>query len=301
MFVCCRSILPKNRSQISDEMGNQKSSPSRVRSRTPVNGSGIGAVGPLRAMAGVQGSAGAPRMPIPNDKDLDERFNEVIKSMNLQPEQITVLKNFPRDKKWDIVCDQERVQAKDPPSVYLGKLRAYYMDPTGTKKAKEQSTSTQVLRDLEISLRTNPIEWVQDFLDVTKNNGLDVLVDYLSHLLFVMRHLQLQSSEEQANSSGTLSSKNSSLLDDSRSLNQFWGSLKSNRSGANTSNRSDFDRARMSKYLRQSTKLKRGEAPDDVNLCIMCLRAIMNNKYGFNMVIQHKEAINCIALSLVSL
>jgi formic-like protein len=31
----------------------------------------------------------------------------------------------------------------------------------------------------------------------------------------------------------------------------------------------------------------------------MCLRAIMNNKYGFNMVIQHREAINCIALSLI--
>lgn len=31
----------------------------------------------------------------------------------------------------------------------------------------------------------------------------------------------------------------------------------------------------------------------------MCLRAIMNNKYGFNMVIQHREAINVIALSLI--
>jgi formic-like protein len=30
----------------------------------------------------------------------------------------------------------------------------------------------------------------------------------------------------------------------------------------------------------------------------MCLRAIMNNKYGFNMVLTHREAINCIALSL---
>jgi hypothetical protein len=51
--------------------------------------------------------------------------------------------------------------------------------------------------------------------------------------------------------------------------------------------------------LRHSTKLKMGDTTDDVHVCIMCLRAIMNNKFGFNMVIQHKRAINCIALSLV--
>jgi hypothetical protein len=42
-----------------------------------------------------------------------------------------------------------------------------------------------------------------------------------------------------------------------------------------------------------------GEAKDDIHVCIMCLRSIMINKYGLNMVIQHREAINCVALSLV--
>ena len=37
---------------------------------------------------------------------------------------------------------------------------------------------TQVLRNLEISLRTNNIEWVREFLD-ERNEGLDVLIDYL--------------------------------------------------------------------------------------------------------------------------
>ena len=35
-----------------------------------------------------------------------------------------------------------------------------------------------------------------------------------------------------------------------------------------------------------------------MQVSIMCLRAIMNNKYGFNLVIRHSEAITCIALSL---
>ena len=61
----------------------------------------------------------------------------------------------------------------------------------------------------------------------------------------------------------------------------------------------DLDGNRMSKLMRHSTKLKMGDTTDDIHVCIMCLRAIMNNKYGFNMVIQHKRAISCIALSLV--
>ncbi|XP_023787196.1 LOW QUALITY PROTEIN: formin-like protein 2 [Cyanistes caeruleus] len=37
---------------------------------------------------------------------------------------------------------------------------------------------------------------------------------------------------------------------------------------------------------------------DDVHVCIMCLRAIMNYQYGFNMVMSHPHAVNEIALSL---
>ncbi|MEQ2204868.1 hypothetical protein XENOCAPTIV_020033, partial [Xenoophorus captivus] len=37
---------------------------------------------------------------------------------------------------------------------------------------------------------------------------------------------------------------------------------------------------------------------DDVHVCVMCLRAIMNYQYGFNMVMSHPHAVNEIALSL---
>ena len=66
-------------------------SPSRVRSRTPVSslhggGGGI-VVGGLRSSVASPG--GGPRMPMPDDKELDVRLKEVIRSMNLQPEQVT--------------------------------------------------------------------------------------------------------------------------------------------------------------------------------------------------------------------
>ena len=60
-----------------------------------------------------------------------------------------------------------------------------------------------------------------------------------------------------------------------------------------------LDSPTIKRRSRHIAKLNMGASTDDIHVCIMCLRAIMNNKYGFNMVIQHREAINCIALSLI--
>ena len=225
------------------------------------------------------------------------------------------------------------VQARDPPSAYLDKLSGY-LDPKASKKkekckGKDQdknmrnASSTKVLRDLEISLRTNPIEWVRLFLN-NENNGLDIIVEYLSNRLLVMRQIEWLETVDNTLSN---SSNRSQSFDNSSALNgtpdrktsksgSVLGSLRGNTlklqksqtitgdslppmGGAGPLDISDG--ARMSKYMRRSAKIIKGagDVTDDIHLCIMCLRAIMNNNKGFNMVIQHNKAINCIALSLI--
>ncbi|XP_017128396.1 formin-like protein isoform X3 [Drosophila elegans] len=283
------------------------------------------------------------QQPMPTTDELDRRFAKVLASMDLPPDKAKLLRNYDDEKKWDMVCDQERVQAKDPPSHYLSKLRTY-LDPKASRshrlylfyflcqkrKMVGESTSTQVLRDLEISLRTNHIEWVKEFLDDT-NQGLDALVDYLSFRLHMMRHEQrlqgvLCASEERLNLTsvgdggemvlGTSSSispggpgvalshggsaghglGNGSLLLDARQQHGqhpvSYGFLRPTIADA-------LDSPSLKRRSRHIAKLNMGAATDDIHVSIMCLRAIMNNKYGFNMVIQHREAINCIALSLI--
>lgn len=192
-----------------------------------------------------------------------------------------------------------------------------------------ESTSTQVLRDLEISLRTNHIEWVKEFLDDT-NQGLDALVDYLSFRLQMMRHEQrlqgaLCASEERLNltsggdggeivlgnnssispgggGGGALAHggnglANGSLIMDSR--HQQHGQHSLSYGFLRPALPDALDSPSLKRRSRHIAKLNMGAATDDIHVSIMCLRAIMNNKYGFNMVIQHREAINCIALSLI--
>ncbi|XP_015594806.1 formin-like protein CG32138 isoform X2 [Cephus cinctus] len=241
---------------------------------------------------------GAPRQPMPDATELERRFTKVLASMDLPPDKAKLLKQYDNEKKWDIICDQERVQAKDPPSHYLTKLRTY-LDPKASRSHRSyrflaffqkrkmvgESTSTQVLRDLEISLRTNHIEWVREFLD-EENQGLDALIDYLSFRLLMMRHEQrlLESrtdSDERLQISG---------ISDSSPLNN--GCLRPPLHELK-------DSPGVKRRSRHVARLNMGEAKDDIHVCILCMRAIMNNKYGFNMVIQHREAINCIALSLI--
>ncbi|KAM7302953.1 formin-like protein isoform X2 [Ixodes scapularis] len=217
-----------------------------------------------------------PKLPMPEQPELELRFAKVLNSMDLPPDKAKLLKQYDDEKKWDIICDQEKVIAKASPSFYLRKLKTY-LDPRASRSAKRRRTlgdskSTQVLRDLEISLRTNNIEWVREFLD-EENKGLEVLIDYLTFQLGFLRYdkesLTLGSTE---NGYASPANCRKSIL--------------------------EMDTPKLKRATKHAAKLHMGEAEDDIHVCIMCLRAIMNNKFGFNMVIEHTQAINSIALSL---
>uniref|UniRef100_A0A5F9DI47 Formin like 3 n=2 Tax=Oryctolagus cuniculus TaxID=9986 RepID=A0A5F9DI47_RABIT len=164
-------------------------------------------------------------------------------SMNLPPDKARLLRQYDNEKKWDLICDQERFQVKNPPHTYIQKLQSF-LDPSVTRKKfrRRVQESTKVLRELEISLRTNHIGWVREFLN-DDNKGLDVLVDYLSFAQCSVMYSTLP---------GRRALKNSRLV----------------------------------------------SQKDDVHVCILCLRAIMNYQYGFNLVMSHPHAVNEIALSL---
>ncbi|XP_060811510.1 formin-like protein isoform X2 [Bombus pascuorum] len=285
---------------------------------------GMGSLGGPHARSG--SVRGAPRQPMPDAMELERRFTKVLASMDLPPDKAKLLKQYDNEKKWDIICDQERVQAKDPPSHYLAKLRTY-LDPKASRSHRKrkmvgESTSTQVLRDLEISLRTNHIEWVREFLD-EENQGLDALIDYLSFRLLMMRHEQRlleshASSEEKLQTGksshaatwvniyfyyGDMLEKMESMNADRERHNYFPVSSGDTSPLNNGCLRPPLhelkDSPGVKRRSRHVARLNMGEAKDDIHVCILCMRAIMNNKYGFNMVIQHREAINCIALSLM--
>uniref|UniRef100_A0A8C6NNR0 Formin-like 2b n=1 Tax=Nothobranchius furzeri TaxID=105023 RepID=A0A8C6NNR0_NOTFU len=216
-------------------------------------------------------------------------------SMNLPPDKVRLLRSYDNEKKWELICDQERFQVKNPPHTYIQKLRGF-LDPAVTRKKfrRRVQESTQTLRELEISLRTNHIGWVREFLN-EENRGLDVLVDYLS---FAQYNVVCRFDGEQSDTSSEVASIDSPW---SRSIEDLHGdcSLPSPSSSASRSARSTLVTRSNTLPSRRTLKNSRLVCKkDDVHVCVMCLRAIMNYQYGFNMVMSHPHAVNEIALSL---
>ncbi|MBN3294457.1 FMNL3 protein, partial [Polypterus senegalus] len=227
------------------------------------------------------------KLPMPEQYELEERFALVLNSMNLPPDKARLLRQYDNEKKWDLICDQERFQVKNPPHAYIQKLQGF-LDPGVTRKKfrRRVQESTKVLRELEISLRTNHIGWVREFLN-DDNKGLDVLVEGGRRFDF----------------EGLDPGEDAGALDKSRSWSRSIEDLHQSNGQPVSSSLARSARHSVLRYSTMSGRktLKNSRLvsqKDDVHVCIMCLRAIMNYQYGFNLVMSHPHAVNEIALSL---
>ncbi|KAM6295619.1 LOW QUALITY PROTEIN: formin-like protein 1 [Aegotheles albertisi] len=269
---------------------------------------------------------------MPGTAELEERFGRALNSMNLPPDKMELLNQYDNEKKWELICDQERFQVKNPPSAYIQKLRSHLDTGGVSRKFKRRvQESTQVLRELEISLRTNYIGWVQQFLN-EENKGLDVLLEYLASAQCSVT-CDMESTENGSPGSDKGRGSERSLEDLSRTnsspppqgtskvrhltvscclsnqhlhtlLRHLHPSVPSSAPGSDGdgSPRSPgsscpprLNPSHSRKALRTSRLVTQR---DDVHLCIMCLRAIMNYQSGFSLVMNHPACVNEITLSL---
>uniref|UniRef100_A0A8B9GF46 Formin-like protein 3 n=1 Tax=Amazona collaria TaxID=241587 RepID=A0A8B9GF46_9PSIT len=265
-------------------MGNVESADGEALPRGP---------GAAAAAVGGAGLLAPGKMPMPEPCELEERFTLVLSSMNLPPDKARLLRQYDNEKKWDLICDQERFQVKSPPHAYIQKLRSF-LEPGVTRKKfrRRVQESTKVLRELEISLRTNHIGWVREFLN-DENKGLDVLVNYLSFAqCAVMLDFEGLEGEDGALEKLRAWSRSIEDLQPPSALPAPFGSSIA-RSARQSALR--YGTLPSRRALKNSRLVSQ---KDDVHLCIMCLRAIMNYQYGFNLVMSHPHAVNEIALSL---
>uniref|UniRef100_A0A2K5DSJ2 Formin like 1 n=1 Tax=Aotus nancymaae TaxID=37293 RepID=A0A2K5DSJ2_AOTNA len=233
---------------------------------------------------------------MPAAGELEERFNRVLNCMNLPPDKVQLLSQYDNEKKWELICDQERFQVKNPPTAYIQKLKSYvdtggvsrkvaadWMPNLGFKRRVQEST--QVLRELETSLRTNHIGWVQEFLN-EENRGLDVLLEYLA-----FAQCSVTYDMENTDNGASNSEKNKPLEQSVEDLSK--GPPSSVPKSRHLTIK--LTPAHSRKALRNSRIVSQ---KDDVHVCIMCLRAIMNYQSGFSLVMNHPACVNEIALSL---
>uniref|UniRef100_A0A915ERH0 Formin-like protein n=1 Tax=Ditylenchus dipsaci TaxID=166011 RepID=A0A915ERH0_9BILA len=252
------------------------------------------------------------RMRSMYSKDILLAFEDVLKKMDLPPDKMRTVRDCDLKKKWDLVCDQkrrEKMQVVTDPSVYLEKLAAYLDKKTLKKKKKllGNDTSTDILKHIEISLRTNSIDWVRLFLS-PENDGLRILVDYLT---------QVQESFSGIYNADLPSTSTATSPFHASQPSFFYGdavgsgvsTISSYNNGTSNSEDSGYGQKNSSstlfrrptnggsKPLKQNKQI--GDVEDDVHVCVSCLRALMNNKFGLNKVFNNQQAIYCIVRSIL--
>jgi Leucine-rich repeat (LRR) protein len=99
--------------------------------------------------------------------------------MDLPPDKLKIVTMLPDEKKIQFLNSLAAVSEKNPPEYYIRALSTYVEGISNQKSRKPRLTtsesSTQLIKNLEVSLRTNPISWVHKYLDAPLN-GLDILI-----------------------------------------------------------------------------------------------------------------------------
>lgn len=114
-----------------------------------------------------------PQLPMPDKDALYRSFNQLLGSLDLPCDKVEEMNSYDDHKKWDILCSHSQVKVHQSPSFYLQRLRSH----VGLKTTQSKTDATEILRGLEVSLRTYPIDWLHNFL--SQRNALDTLVELI--------------------------------------------------------------------------------------------------------------------------
>ncbi|KAF5398173.1 hypothetical protein PHET_08710, partial [Paragonimus heterotremus] len=218
---------------------------------------------------------------------------------------------------------QEAKNQKYPISHFLSMLKRFdwsHLMNKNPKKKDPGSALRSLLSSTEISLRTNSVDWVYEFL---KYDGLDILTNFMSTCLDFLFWYLVVVSALTVFSSDEIKGNPSVISQSSRGVFQ----ISSNRTAGLTYGRTFLDRSYPSSTSQGISKsdvltsdVKR--APHDhiihsgnfkhtvpchvkdllrdcVHLSLRCLKTIFNNQHGCKRAFEHIRAITVVTFSLV--
>ncbi|XP_066923009.1 disheveled-associated activator of morphogenesis 1-A-like isoform X2 [Clytia hemisphaerica] len=119
--------------------------------------------------------------PMPDINELDEKFAAVVDEFDLTAVHRKKMFELPPEKKWQIICSNSKGQHEGSVATfdfYIDRLRAYttlYYQRTD----EELRERTRFLQELKTALRTQPVSFVQGFLN---GDGLQSLIDVLANM-----------------------------------------------------------------------------------------------------------------------
>ncbi|XP_065183760.1 formin-like protein isoform X2 [Sycon ciliatum] len=182
---------------------------------------------------------------MPDEATVELFFERLLERINVTPEKAAELKNQPVERKWRMIRSRHEVQPRYSTFFYTEQLQRH-MDPAlRTRKLKKKHLKGllrlhDILQSLEVDLRTNPGEWIREFID-DPNRGAYLMIQLLTDIQNPPPPVKLKKGYEALD-------RNPELFDE--------------------------------------------------HICVLCLKAIMANRYGFTAVLNIEDSIRVLTLSL---
>ena len=123
---------------------------------------------------------------MPDKETLESMFRGLMETMNVSEEHENDLLSMSDERKWKLIRNDRQRRVAQPPDYFADQLRRH-LDPEITaRKAKKikmkgLEPSHDVLKQLEVALRTNSKGWVEEFVDLP-NEGHVLLLEFMLDL-----------------------------------------------------------------------------------------------------------------------
>ncbi|XP_028398626.1 disheveled-associated activator of morphogenesis 1-like [Dendronephthya gigantea] len=118
--------------------------------------------------------------PMPEEQELNAMFAELVEELDLTGENKKAMFDLPAEKKWQLYQSKKKDQpsSTDYPEYYIDRmssLNSLYF----SKSDEEIETRTKLVDDLKTALRTQPISFVNDFIE---KEGIQCLLEFLKNM-----------------------------------------------------------------------------------------------------------------------
>eukprot|EP00048_Salpingoeca_helianthica_P023316 m.23583 g.23583 ORF g.23583 m.23583 type:complete len:978 (-) comp8539_c1_seq1:23-2956(-) len=124
--------------------------------------------------------------PMPSKDELERLFQQFMETMHVNTENEQDLLAMSDERKWKLVRGEMQRRVQLPPEYFSDQLRRH-LDPElkqrrpAKTKTKGLEPSYELLKKLEVALRTNPSQWAEEFVE-HPNDGHLLLMEFVRDL-----------------------------------------------------------------------------------------------------------------------
>ncbi|KAH8878331.1 Formin-like protein 3 [Schistosoma japonicum] len=246
-----------------------------------------------------------------NTAKYEDQWADFIQSLDVDPDKAKGIEQLPDDQKRHLLENYAIKIPKCSAFHYVSLIKGLRVGRSTLTKNPRKGDAQQakeILLATEISLRTNNVAWVYDFLD---QDGLEALVNYVSRVI----HMVI--SVKRFRKCSVLSTDFRPTLDNiQQQRSALFGSITSDQAVSLNDLCEDIHESDKveSGFWCSSLRKKKNDRisfasthipnisesiKSSLHQGVRCFRALLNNQRGCSMVFEHPRAVNVIALCLL--